>query len=41
MKNKKQQDMFEELNVTELEDRLELVDRCLCRIGTKEAVDGN
>lgn len=25
-------ELFDELTVTELEDRLELVDRCLCRI---------
>ncbi len=29
----KKQDMFEELSVKELEDRLELVDRCVCRVG--------
>jgi len=28
-----QVDLFEELSVTELEDRLELASRCLCRIG--------
>ncbi len=33
--DKKQQDMFEELSVKELEDRLELVDRCVCRVGPK------
>ena len=26
-------DLFDELNVTELEERLELADRCLCRVG--------
>lgn len=26
-------DLFEELSVTELEERLELADRCLCRVG--------
>lgn len=26
-------DLFDELTVTELEDRLELADRCLCRFG--------
>ena len=28
-------DLFEELSVTELEERLELADRCLCRIDQK------
>ena len=27
-----QNDLFEELSVIELEERLELVNRCLCRI---------
>lgn len=27
------QDVFEELHVVELEERLELVDRCVCRNG--------
>ena len=29
-------DLFEELSVTELEERLELADRCLCRVGRAE-----
>ena len=33
-------DLFDELNVTELEERLELADRCLCRIrGEPEPVE--
>jgi len=32
-KNKaEEQDLFEELSVIELEDRLELANRCLCRV---------
>ena len=27
------QNIFEELSVVELEERLELVSRCLCRVG--------
>lgn len=35
-------DLFEELSVTELEERLELADRCLCRVGrdTEVAPEG-
>lgn len=32
-----QNDIFEELSVIELEERLELVNRCLCRIAREEA----
>ena len=38
MSNQKPQDLFEELSVTELEDRLELVNRCLCRVKGSEEV---
>lgn len=35
--NKVEDNLFEELTVEELEDRLELADRCLCRIESKPA----
>lgn len=40
MKDQKAQnaEIFEELSVTELEDRLELASRCLCRVN-KDTVE--
>ncbi|MEM8930482.1 MAG: hypothetical protein AAGE94_04875 [Acidobacteriota bacterium] len=32
-------DLFEELTVTELEDRLELSCRCMCRCPQDDAID--
>jgi hypothetical protein len=37
MSNVDRKDLFEELSVTELEERLELASRCLCRIGRDAA----
>ena len=34
-------EIFEELTVTELEDRLELANRCLCRIQADDPVKTN
>lgn len=41
MKNQNAQnaEIFEELSVTELEDRLELASRCLCRINKDASVE--